>query len=80
MLIENIILVFTYVSLPVMYFWTFFILRKAMKGLLENQIDTERRSVIIQFSFFLISYLTRLPFDIAEIFILDSLGGSNFAW
>lgn len=80
MLIENILLIFCYILLPVVYIWTLIILQKAMKGLLENQIDTERRSVLIQFSFFLISYLTRLPFDITDIFILNSLGGSNFAW
>ena len=80
MFIENVLLIFCYILLPFMYIWTLINLRKAMKGLLVNQIDTERRSVLIQFSFFLISYLTRLPFDITELFILNSLGGSNFAW
>ena len=80
MFIENVLLIFCYILLPFMYIWTLRNLRKAMKGLLVNQIDTERRSVLIQFSFFLISYLTRLPFDITDIFILNSLGGKNFAW
>ena len=74
LIIENIILCITYMLLPAVYIWTLRNLKSAMEGLISNEIDTERRSVLIQFSFFLVSYLTRLPFDITEIFFLDELG------
>ena len=63
-----------------MYILTLWKLKKALKGLIENQIDSERRSVLIQFGFFLASYLTRFPFFLFEIFALDDLGKSNFVW
>ena len=79
-IIENIILCITYMLLPAVYVWTLRNLRNAMKGLLSDEIDTERHSVLMQFSFFLVSYLTRLPFDFTMIFFLNDLGGQNFAF
>ena len=77
---ENYCMLVTYVILPCIYIWTYISLQKALKGLLETEIDTERRSVLFQFFFFLLSYVTRLPFFFWEAFFFTGLGGSKFWW
>ena len=77
---ENTFLIIVYILLPTIYILTLRHLKNAMKRLIENQIDAERRSVLTQFLFFVTSYVTRLPFFLIEMFAMDDLGKNNFAW
>lgn len=77
---ENIFLIIVYILMPTVYILTLRHLKNAMKRLIENQIDSERRSVLIQFGFFVTSYVTRLPFFLVEMFAMDDLGKNNFGW
>ena len=77
---ENGLLSAVYIVLPIVYILTLMHLKNALKCLIENQIDSERKSVLIQFGFFLTSYVTRLPFFLIEIFAMNDLGKNNFGW
>ena len=78
---ENAFLIIVYFLMPTVYILTLMHLKNAMKRLIETQIDSERRSVLIQFGFFVTSYVTRLPFFLVQMFVMGhELGKNNFGW
>ena len=77
---ESVLMTIVYCLLPIAYIWTLIFLKKSLVGLIDKEIDAERRSVLIQFGFFLASYLTRLPFFIIQIIFLHDMGEQSFAW
>ena len=58
-----------YFILTIVYTWTLKDFSKAMKGLLADQINKEKGTVLNQFIFFLVSFVTRLVFFILELIL-----------
>ena len=66
--------------LGIAYTVTLFKLNAAMKNLLQNEIETERRSVLYQFTLFIASYLIRTVYYMILLFAFTENLGLVFWW
>ena len=76
-----IVLIVVYSILPITYIFTLWKLTKSMKNLQEQDaIHTERKSVLLQFVLFLISFITRSIWFIIDLICFNSFVSQNFVW
>ena len=74
-------MIIAYTILPFAYFWTLYAMYTSMKGLPEQKaIQHERKSILFQFIFFQVSYLTRTLMFILQFTAFQHQGHKSFYW